>query len=29
MEDFKPPEFMGKNEYLYYVKAQDGIKNEV
>ena len=29
MEDFKPPEFTGKNEYLYYVKAQDGIKNEV
>ena len=29
MEDFKPPEFTGKNEYLYYVKAQDGIKSEV
>ena len=29
MEDFKPREFMGKNEYLYYVKAQDGIKSEV
>ena len=29
MEDFKPPEFTGKNEYLYYVKAQDGIKNQV
>ena len=29
MEDFKPSEFTGKNEYLYYVKAQDGIKNEV
>lgn len=29
MEDFKTPEFTGKNEYLYYVKAQDGIKNEI
>ena len=29
MEDFKPPKFTGKNEYLYYVKAQDGIKSEV
>ena len=29
MEDFKPLEFTGKNEYLYYVKAQDGIKSEV
>ena len=29
MEHYVPPEFSRKNEYLYYVGAEDSIKEEV